>query len=127
MKKTTSSDKNKISRRSFVKNATFSAGGLMMLGSLPVSASAYAQGSDLLKVALVGCGGRGTGAANQTLTADDGVKLVAMADIFPDRLNSSLERLSQRYGPEKLEVPRKTGSLVSTHIKKRLNWQMLLF
>lgn len=94
-----------LSRRNFVKKTTLSAGGVMLLGSLPVSASAYAQGSDILKVALIGCGGRGTGAANQTLAADEGVKLVAMADIFSDRLNNSLEQLSQRYGPDKLDVP----------------------
>ncbi|NBC04704.1 MAG: Gfo/Idh/MocA family oxidoreductase [Bacteroidetes bacterium] len=105
MKKSTSLNKVNISRRSFVKNVSIGAGGLMLFGSLPVSASAYAQGSDLLKVALIGCGGRGTGAANHTLAADDGVKLIAMADIFPDRLNSSLEILSKIYSTDKVDVP----------------------
>jgi len=94
-----------ISRRNFVKKSSLSAGGIMLLGSLPIQTSANVHGSDLLKVALIGCGGRGTGAANQTLAADEGVKLVAMADIFPDRLNSSLDQLTQRYGPEKVDVP----------------------
>ena len=46
----------------------------------------HAAGSDTLKVGLVGCGGRGTGAAEQALTADKNAKLVAMADAFQDRL-----------------------------------------
>lgn len=105
MKKPKLTQSEKISRRNFVKRVSLSAGGIMLLGSLPVHASAYAQGSDLLKVALIGCGGRGTGAANQTLAADEGVKLIAMADIFPDRLNSSLEQLSQRYSSDRVDVP----------------------
>lgn len=105
MKNSKNSKEKTITRRSFVKRASMSAGGMMLMGTLPVYTSAYAQGSDLLKVALIGCGGRGTGAANQTLLADDGVKLVAMADIFRDRLDSSLIRLSERHGPDKIDVP----------------------
>ena len=47
----------------------------------------HAAGSSTIKVGLVGCGGRGTGAAEQALTADSGTKLVAMADAFQDRLD----------------------------------------
>src|SRR5690606_32893849 len=50
-----------------------------------------------LKLALVGCGGRGTGAANQALEADDQVELVAMADLFEDRLNASYGSLQEKY------------------------------
>ncbi len=50
-----------------------------------------------LKIALVGCGGRGTGAANQALQADDHLELVAMADIFEDQLNSSYGNLYEKY------------------------------
>ena len=53
----------------------------------------HAAGSSTIKVGLVGCGGRGTGAAGQALTADSGVKLVAMADAFADRLEESLSEL----------------------------------
>ena len=55
--------------------------------------SLYAAGDDLLKVGLIGCGERGTGAAVQALKADKNVKLVAMADAFEDRLESSLKNL----------------------------------
>ena len=53
----------------------------------------HAAGSSTIKVGLVGCGGRGTGAAGQALTADSGVTLVAMADAFADRLEESLSEL----------------------------------
>lgn len=57
---------------------------------------AFAAGDDLIKVGLVGCGGRGTGAAVNALTADKNVKLVAMADAFEDRLRESLDTLTQK-------------------------------
>ena len=58
--------------------------------------SIYAAGSDVLKVGLIGCGGRGTGAAVQALSADKNVKLVAMADAFEDRLEESLGNLLKK-------------------------------
>src|SRR6516162_3649482 len=53
----------------------------------------HTAGDDVLKVGLVGCGGRGTGAATQALRADPHVKLVAMGDAFADRLEASLSNL----------------------------------
>lgn len=77
-----------------------------MLGTLPLGRSAYASGSDSLKIALIGCGSRGTGAAANALDAADGLKLVAMADIYEDRLTDSYNILSQRYSnTEKVDVP----------------------
>src|SRR6185436_15446896 len=63
----------------------------------------HAGGDDVLKIGLIGCGGRGTGAAEQALNADKNVKLVAMGDAFSDRLASSLKILSKSH-PEKVEV-----------------------
>jgi len=62
-------------------------------GSLAALPNAHAAGGDVLRVGLVGCGGRGTGAATQALAADPNVKLVAMADAFEDRLLESLSAL----------------------------------
>jgi predicted dehydrogenase len=72
-----------------------------------VAANAHAQqGTDELKVGLIGCGGRGTGAAEQALKADRNVKLWAMADAFEDRLNTSLTTLSNnRDLAGKIDVP----------------------
>ncbi len=82
-----------LQRRDFVKGTAVVAGGLMA-GMLPVGVSAFANPSDKkLKLALVGCGGRGTGAAVQALKADQNVQLVAMADAFEDRLEDSLKNI----------------------------------
>src|SRR3954463_14081904 len=62
-------------------------------GTLAALPSVHAGGGDVLRVGLVGCGGRGTGAATQALSADPNVKLVAMADAFEDRLMESLSVL----------------------------------
>src|SRR6185295_5953803 len=56
-----------------------------------------------IKIALVGCGGRGTGAANQNLNVDKGLKLVAMADISRDRLDKSLKILQTQH-PGQVDV-----------------------
>ena len=91
------------SRRSFLKTTSTVLGGAL-IGGLSVERSAFAAGDDTLKVALVGCGGRGSGAADQALSTNTGVKLVAMADAFKDRLDSSLKELSTKH-PEKVSVP----------------------
>lgn len=84
------------SRRQFLKTSGVAAGALA--GSLLVDRAVHAGGSDVLKVGLVGCGGRGTGAAAQALQADPNVKLTAMGDAFADRLQSSLENLKKQEG-----------------------------
>lgn len=70
------------------------------------AAGAFAAGDDTLRVGLIGCGGRGTGAAAQALQADSRVSLVAMGDAFEDRLQTSLSTLQK--APElegKIDVP----------------------
>jgi len=76
-------------RRAFLKASAASAAALAMT-NLP---SVHAAGTDTLRVGLVGCGGRGTGAAVQALNADQNVKLVALGDAFRDRLEGSLATL----------------------------------
>lgn len=78
------------SRRDFVKNTAAITGAAL---ASQVATTAHAAGNSTLKVALVGCGGRGTGAASQALHADPETMLVAMADAFPDRLEGSLNTL----------------------------------
>src|SRR6185369_8766259 len=71
-----------------------------------VTQGVHAGGTELLKVGLIGCGGRGTGAAGQALKADRNVKLWAMADAFEDRLNTSLETLRRDQAlAGKIDVP----------------------
>ncbi len=69
-----------------------------MAGSLPLARSAHAAGDDTLRVGLIGCGGRGTGAAVNAMNAGKDIKLTAMADIFEDRLKGSRERLKKIKG-----------------------------
>src|SRR5205807_2177295 len=65
----------------------------------------HAAGSSLIQVGLVGCGGRGTGAAGNALSSSGGpMKLVAMADVFENRLSDSYNTLVRDH-PDKVEVP----------------------
>src|SRR5439155_3291757 len=83
-------------RREFLKTAALSAGALAKADATVLSAPlVHAAGDDVLKVGLVGCGGRGTGAAAQALKADPNVKLVAMGDAFADRIEKSLAELGK--------------------------------
>jgi predicted dehydrogenase len=82
------------SRRDFLKTSTVAVGGALV-GSLAMTQGVHAAGGDLLRVGLIGCGRRGTGAAAQALQADKNVKLVALGDAFTDRLQSSLATLKK--------------------------------
>ncbi len=91
-------------RRRFLEGSSVAVVGT--LAALAVPQAVHAAGSDLIKVGLIGCGGRGSGAAAQALQADANVKLWAMADAFEDRLQSSLKSLASVEGTQgKLDVP----------------------
>ncbi len=90
-----------VSRRRCLKS-TLTAGGLIVPATL--TARAFAAGSDQVKIGLIGCGGRGSGAAAQALNTGHNVKLWAMADAFNDRLQLSLSSLMRgKAGKSKLE------------------------
>jgi myo-inositol 2-dehydrogenase / D-chiro-inositol 1-dehydrogenase len=80
------------SRRDFLKTSTVAA----VAASLERIPGAWAAGGDTIRVGLVGCGGRGTGAAGNVLAAAPGVKLVAMGDAFRDRLEEAKEQLAKK-------------------------------
>jgi myo-inositol 2-dehydrogenase / D-chiro-inositol 1-dehydrogenase len=80
------------SRRDFLKTSAVTGGALAANWAL--YANVHAQGTnETIKVGLVGCGGRGTGAAEQNLRGDSNVKLVAVADAFQDKADACLQRL----------------------------------
>jgi predicted dehydrogenase len=83
-------------RRDFLKTTT-AVTTAVALGPLAIGRSAHAAGSDTLRIGLVGCGGRGSGAATNALAADKDSKLVALADAFADRLQGSLTGLKNRF------------------------------
>ncbi len=89
-----------ITRREFVRATAVGATAGALLGAPLV----HAGGLDTIRIGLVGCGGRGTGAATQALDADPGVRLVAMGDMFSDRLSTSLDRL-RSHAPLRVKVP----------------------
>ncbi len=91
-----------VTRREFIRNATAATVGAAVVSGLPLT-GAYAAGSDEIRVGLVGCGGRGTGAAGNVLKAAPGVRLVAMADAFQDRLDKSRQALAEQF-PETAKV-----------------------
>ena len=91
------------SRRDFLKTSTLLAGAAAM-GGLSLARSAHAAGSDMIQVALVGCGGRGNGAAANALSTTNGpIKLVAMADVFEDHIQGGLNGL--KGFADKVDVP----------------------
>jgi predicted dehydrogenase len=69
-----------------------------------IAARSYAGEDNTIKIALVGCGGRGTGAAVNALSTAGPTKLWAMADVFPDRMEGSYKSLAAQF-PEKVSVP----------------------
>ncbi len=91
-------------RREFLKTAT-KAAAVTALATQTVP-FVHASGSDLIQVALVGCGGRGTGAARNSMDTKSlgPIKLVAMADVFENRLKSSYNEIS-RAVPDQVDVP----------------------
>jgi len=91
------------SRREFLKTSTAVVSGALA-STLSISRSAHAAGDGTLKLGLIGCGGRGSGAALNALNADPNAKLTAMADVFPDRVQGSLERLKAGKHAERVAV-----------------------
>jgi len=76
--------RQKLTRRELLKSSAMAAGTLVLTG--PVGSLARAQGSDTMRVGVIGCGGRGSGAAHNCFESSPGVKIVALADTFADRL-----------------------------------------
>ena len=70
----------------------------MSAGAIDISRMAWAAGGDTIRVGLIGCGGRGTGAAQDALDADPGARLVAMSDVFADKVTASLDQIRSRHG-----------------------------
>lgn len=94
-------------RRRFIQtSAAAAAGGVLLSSATPV----HAAGSDVLKIGLVGTGGRGSGAAVNALVADPNCRLVALCDIFPDRIESGLKAITQTAKDEEKE--RKTTTIL---------------
>ncbi len=99
-------DSTQPSRRTFIKGSTAAMVAGAVAGELAIGRSAHAAGSDTLKIGLIGCGGRGNGAAVQALKADKNTKLVAMGDVFPDALERAVGLLQKdKNVGDRVDVP----------------------
>jgi predicted dehydrogenase len=106
------------SRRDFLKQTSSAVAGAALAGTIGVRAHAAEQNT--IKVALVGCGGRGTGAAVNALSTAGPTRLVAMADVFETRLGSSLNGLSNQFS-QKVDVPKERQFLGMDGFKKAID------
>ncbi len=98
----TNAPKPSSSRREFLKQSGTALAGTALASA--IAARSYAGEDNTINIALVGCGGRGTGAAREALSTQGPTKLVAMADVFDNRLQSSLGGLAQQRG-DQVDVP----------------------
>lgn len=98
------SQKNDSSRRDFLKTSTAAAAAGSVLSSLNAVQAAHTSYDETVRLGMIGCGGRCTGAADQAMNTEGPTKLVAMCDAFDDRLQGSLKTL-QRKHKDKVDVP----------------------
>ena len=116
-------DRIAFDRRTYLKKSTL-AGSAIAAGSFVVpqrlASRAFAAGTETIKVGLIGCGGRGAGAAAQALSTGMDVKLWAMADAFTDRLELSLSSLSRgQAGKSKVEPGQGFGGAIDVPPERR--------
>jgi len=90
---------NHFSRRDFIKTTV----GASLAAAIPAGLGLHAGGTDTIRIGMIGCGGRGTGAAIDCMTAAPGVEVVAMGDLFKDRVEGSLKKLKEAH-PDKIKV-----------------------
>ena len=96
-------EKSRATRREFLETSTTAALAGALLAPLGSPAAAASAAGDTLRIGLIGCGQRGTGAAFNALQADPRVELTALGDVFPDKLESSLAALQKRF-PDQVKV-----------------------
>lgn len=97
-----------VNRRDFIKSSALATAGVAASQLSATRAYAYADAPATIRVGLIGCGGRGTGAARDCVTSSPGVEIVAMGDLFEDRLDGSRRQLTQAIG-DKFKVTNDTA------------------
>ena len=97
------SDNQNKSRRSFLKTSAVGTVAGVVAAQV-ISPRAFADEKTVLKVGLVGCGGRGTGAARDTLSGDPNCKIVAMGDLFREKAEASLKNLQATEYKDRVDV-----------------------
>jgi myo-inositol 2-dehydrogenase / D-chiro-inositol 1-dehydrogenase len=92
-----------ISRRDFIKTSLAAS----LAAAIPGNLGLHAAGADTIRVGVIGCGGRGTGAAIDCLNSSPGVEILALGDLVPDRIESCLKKLREAH-PDKIKVTAET-------------------
>ena len=113
---------HKINRRTFLGNSAKIAAAGIIFNKLNATTKKHTPWDGEIKVALVGCGGRGTGAAIQAIAADQDVRLVAIADVFEDQTEKCMQALVEKYGEsEQLTVRKETIFIGFNGFKKAID------
>ena len=107
-----------VSRRKFLKQTSGTLAGAALASA--IGTRSYAGERNKIKIALIGCGGRGTGAAANALSTKGPTQLVAMADVFPSRLDNSLKNLSRQFARQ-VKVTRDQQTLGLEAYKKAID------
>ncbi|MEO6788602.1 MAG: Gfo/Idh/MocA family oxidoreductase [Chthoniobacteraceae bacterium] len=113
---------DQLTRRSFLQRGSAALGGAALAGALSPSRFALgAGGGDEIKLAIVGCGGRGSGACVQALNTSNlgPIKLVAAADVHEDRMESALKNFEAKIG-ERAKVAKENRFLGFDAYKKAI-------
>jgi predicted dehydrogenase len=90
--------KTNVNRRHFLKSSSKLAAAGAVLSQIPIERMAHAAVGDTVSVALIGCGGRGSGAANQIMNTKGNTRLVAVADVNPEKAKRSVANLKKQHG-----------------------------
>ncbi|MGB9624691.1 MAG: Gfo/Idh/MocA family protein [Phycisphaerae bacterium] len=96
----TKTDALSTTRREFLR---LSAAGMAGAATLSIARNAHAAGNETIRIGMIGCGGRCTGAAAESMMAGPYVKLVAMCDVFRDKIETARNHLRQKY-PDQVKV-----------------------
>ncbi|MBL8814525.1 MAG: Gfo/Idh/MocA family oxidoreductase [Planctomyces sp.] len=92
-------------RRVFLKSSSAAVAGTSLLAGLSAVSAAHVSYDETIKIGLIGCGGRGRGAADQAMNTEGPTKLVAVADAFEDNLQSAVDGLVRQH-KDKVDVPK---------------------
>ncbi|NBQ25099.1 MAG: gfo/Idh/MocA family oxidoreductase [Verrucomicrobia bacterium] len=96
-------DSKTSSRREFLRHSSSALAASAMAPAILAKTKTFAANDETIRVGLIGCGGRGTGAASQAMKADGNVMLTAMGDMYPDRLDVSYNAL-KKAAEDKIQV-----------------------
>jgi predicted dehydrogenase len=104
MKQPTTAQTMLTTRRDFLKTSGRALAGAALVAPLATPRPGYAAEDNTIRIALVGCGGRGTGAAANALSTKGPAKLIALADVFPERVENSCKILTEQFSG-RVDVP----------------------